>query len=235
MSNPFIRKLDAFVPLSAEHRQEFERLTSHVQHLQPREHIIRQGDVPHVVNVVLSGWVCRYKTLPDGQRQIISIFLPGDMCDPYVFLFDLLEQSLVTLTPVILAKVPAQTIRDMTASGPELTEALWWQMLVITEIQREWTVSLGRRTAVQRLAHLFCEVFARLSAVGLSDGSECDFPLTQSHLADSLGLSQVHINRCLQDLRTTSLVTLRSKRLTINDHERLMDFAAFDPAYLHHR
>ncbi|MGI4765364.1 MAG: Crp/Fnr family transcriptional regulator [Janthinobacterium lividum] len=203
--------------------------------MQPREHIIREGDVPHVVNVVLSGWVCRYKMLPNGQSQIVSLFLPGDMCDPYVFLLGAMEQSLVTLTPVTLAKVPAQTIRTMTASGPELAEALWWQMLIVAEIQREWTVSLGRRTAVQRLAHLFCEVFARLAVVGLSNGSECNFPLTQSHLADILGLSPVHINRCLQDLRTTSLVTLRGKRLTINDHEGLMDLATFDPAYLHRR
>ena len=235
MSNPFLRKLDAFAPLSAEHKQEIERLTSRVLHLEPHEHIIRDGDEPHAVNVVLSGWACRYKTLSNGQRQIVSLFLPGDMCDPYVFLLGTMDQALATLTPVTLAKVPAQAIRDMTASGPELAEALWWQMLIITEIQREWTVSLGRRTAVQRLAHLFCEVSARLAAVGLSDGPDCEFPLTQSDLADALGLSTVHINRSLQDLRATQLITLRSKRLTIHDQEGLMDLAAFDPSYLHHR
>ncbi len=235
MSNPFILKIEGRAPLSAEHRREVERLTTSVQHVGPNSTIYRDGDEPTFVNVVLSGWACRYKVLPDGRRQIIALFLPGDMCDPYVFLLGHRDHALGTLTPVTLARVPAQAIRDLTASGPALAEALWWQTLIAIDIQREWTVSLGRRNAVERLAHLFCEVSARLAEVGLSDGSTCELPLTQADLADALGLSTVHINRVMQELRSSGLVALRNKRLTIHDREGLMDLAMFDPVYLHTR
>ena len=235
MTNPFLRKLERYVPLSAEHRREVERLTTSVQHVGPNSTIYRDGDDPQVVNVVMNGWACRYKLLPDGRRQIVSLFLPGDMCDPYVFLLDAMDQSLGTLTPVTVARVPSQAIRALTDSGPKLAEALWWQMLITVEIQREWTVSLGRRTAVERIAHLFCEVVHRLAGVGLSDGASCEFPLTQSDLADVLGLSTVHVNRSLQDLRTRGLIDYRSRHLVLSDREALMDLAAFDPTYLHAR
>ena len=185
--------------------------------------------------MVLSGWACRYKVLPDGRRSITSLYLPGDMCDPYVFLPGAMEQALGTLTPVILAKVSAQAIRDMTASGSELAEALWGQMLIAVEIQREWTISLGRRNALERLAHLFCEVSARLAEVGLSDGFECEMPLTQTNLADVLGLSTVHVNRSLQQMRASSFIELHDRRLVILDRQKLESLAVFDPAYLHRR
>ena len=235
MSNPFIRRIENRASLSAEHRQKLEALTAYKHHLEPQNDIVQEGEHQLVVNVVLSGWACRYKILPNGRRQIISLFLPGDMCDPYVFLLGAMDHSLGTLTAVTLAKVPATAIRAMTASGPELAEALWWQMLIAIEIQREWTVSLGRRTAVERLAHLFCEVPARLAAVGLSNGLDCEMPLTQTDLADISGLSTVHVNRSLQALRASGLVELRSKRLVIQDHRGLMDLATFDAAYLHGR
>ena len=235
MTNPLVRRLESHAPLSAEHRRVIEELTAQVQHLGSRENIIREGDEPRVVTVVLSGWACRYKVLPDGRRQIVALFLPGDMCDPYVFLLDAMDQSLGTLTPVTLARLPARAIREMTASGPDLAEALWWHTLVDIEIQREWTVNLGRRNALERLAHLFCEISARLVHVGLSNGSDCEMPLTQTDLADATGLSTVHVNRSLQELRANHLIELRAKRLTILDHGGLMDLAMFDPAYLHGR
>ena len=234
MINPFVLKLDNYARLSPEHRLEIEALTAHPLQIPAHESIIQDGDNPHVVNVVLGGWACRYKILPDGRRQIIALFLPGDMCDPYVFLLGAMHQPLAAITPVSLAKVPPHAIRAMTASGPVLAEALWAQTMIAVEIQREWTVNLGRRTAQERLAHLFCEVSSRLVAVGLSNGSECDMPLTQGDLADVTGLSTVHVNRSMQFLRTSGFIELRSKRLTIHDHQGLMDFAMFDPAYLHH-
>lgn len=235
MANPLIRKLEGFAHISHGTRDRLAALTERVQHMDARQSIFRDGDDPTLVDVVLSGWAFRYKALLNGQRQITALLLPGDMCDPYVFLLRSMGHSIGTLTPVTLARVPAQGIRDLSAGGAEFGEALWRQMLQAVEIQREWTVSLGRRTALQRLAHLFCEVTARLNAVGLSDGSECDLPLTQADLADALGLSAVHINRSLQELRASRLIELRNKRLTIHDRQGLMDLAMFDPRYLHGR
>ena len=235
MTNPFVRKLECFAPLSADHRSMVEALTARAVTFDPRKHLVREGDDPLSVNVVMSGWACRSKMLPDGRRQIISLFLPGDMCDPYVFLLGAVGHAIGTLTPCSVAKVPAQSIRDVTASGPRLAEALWWQTLVALEVQREWTVSLGRRNALERLAHLFCEVVARLTAVGVCNGADCDWPLTQLDLADATGLSGVHVNRSIQELRASGLIELRARRLTVVDHVGLTDLAMFDPGYLHLR
>ena len=232
MINPFIRKLESLTRLSDGQRRTLESLTDRVHYIGSRERIIDEGEEPHFVNIVLSGWACRYKLLPDGRRQIIALLLPGDMCDPYVFLLRTMDHALGALSPVTLAKVPAQAIRDLTADGPELAEALWWQMLEAAEIQREWIVSLGRRTAIERLAHLFCEISTRLGALGLVNGADCDMPLTQIDLADAMGISTVHVNRSLQELRASGLIELRGRRLTILDRQELVNLAMFNPAYL---
>ncbi len=233
MTNSFLRKLEGLARLSDRHRHEVEALTARTVRFGPRENMVQEGDEPKSVNVMMSGWACRNKFLADGRRQIVSLFLPGDMCDPYVFLLGAVDYGIRTLTPCTVAKVPAQTIREMTASGPELAEALWWQTLLAIEVQREWTLNLGRRTAVERVAHLFCEIVHRLASVGLSDGTGCDMPLTQTELADMLGLSTVHINRCMGELRASNLIVLHSKRLTLPNPQELMDLAGFDPVYLH--
>ena len=109
------------------------------------------------------------------------------MCDPHVYLLPMMDQSLGTLTPVTLAKMSGPTVRSMAEGSPALAEALNWEVLVSAEIQREWTVSLGRRTALERLAHLLCEISHRVHATGLRNDSDCEFPLTQGDLADALG------------------------------------------------
>ena len=235
MSNPFVRKMENFVRLSPDERRTLEAALDKTHHLAPHKSIITEGDEPHVVNVVLQGWACRYKMLADGRRQIISLLLPGDMCDPHVFLLPVMDQSIATLTSVVLARVPGPTIRALTDRSPALAEALSWEMLSSAEIQREWTVSLGRRTALERLAHLLCEISTRMQATGLRNGSDCEFPLTQTDLADAMGLSTVHVNRTMQELRASGAVEVRSKRLVIHDRDRLEELAMFDPGYLHLR
>jgi CRP-like cAMP-binding protein len=235
MSNPFVRKMENFVRLSSEDRRSLEGAVERTHHLGSRKNIIAEGDEPNLVNVVLQGWACRYKMLPDGRRQIISLLLPGDMCDPHVFLLPVMDQSLGTLTAVVLAKVSGATIRALTERSSALAEALNWEMLASAEIQREWTVSLGRRTALERLAHLLCEISMRMHATGLRNGSDCEFPLTQTDLADAMGLSTVHVNRTMQELKASGAVEVRSKRLVIHDRDRLEELAMFDPGYLHLR
>ena len=235
MSNPFVRKMESFVRLSPDDRRMLESAVERTHRLGSRENIIHEGVEPNVVNVVLDGWACRYKVLLDGRRQIVSLLLPGDMCDPHVFLLPTMDQSLGTITSVTLAKVPGPTIRAMAARSFALAEAMNWEMLVSAEIQREWTVSLGRRTAAERLAHLFCEVATRLQTIGRQNGTDYELPLTQSDLADAMGLSTVHVNRTLQELKARGFVEMRSKRLIIHDRDGLQGLALFDPGYLHRR
>ena len=233
MPHHFIRKLEGFTHLSYENRQALEGLARHVQQVGPDRDIIREGDSPAHVNLILEGWACRYKQLEDGRRQIISFFVPGDMCDTHVFVLREMDHSIGTLTPVRLAQIPRDALLDLTDRHPRITRALWWETLVTAAIQREWTVNLGQRSGIERLAHLFCELFLRLRAVGLTDGDTCPLPITQNEIADAMGQTSVHVNRTLQEMRGMGLIILKGKRLTILDMDRLQRVALFNPNYLH--
>lgn len=201
--------------------------------VEPRADIVEEGEDPRSVNVIQSGWACRYRQFEDGRRQIISLLLPGDCCDPHIFLLDRRDHAIGALTPVSIARIGATAMAELMSRNAALDLAFHREALAASAIQREWTVSLGRRSGVERLAHLFCELHVRLSAVGLADGTSCPMPLTQPDLADALGQTTVHINRTLQDVRAARLLTLKSRRLTLLDPDGLRRLAKFDPSYLH--
>lgn len=211
-----------------------ERLVrKNVRELAARRDLVREGEKPHAVNVVLDGWACRYKQLPDGRRQIVSFFLPGDLCDANVFILREMDHTIGAITRVQYAEISPADFEDLMASSPRITQALWWHELVIAAIQREWTTNVGQRTAYERLAHLFCELFIRLRTVGLTDDKSCEFPLTQIDLADATGLTSVHVNRTIQELRRDGLIELHSRRLAIPDLGALMNACMFNSNYLH--
>lgn len=233
MSNPLVRKLENFVRLSPEEKQALEKIAQPARRLGAREDVIRDGERPRHVHVVLEGWACRYKQLEDGRRQVISIFLPGDLCDPHVFVLRKMDHSLGTLTPVVLAEISESAIREIAVQFPRVAEALWWEVLVTAAIHREWLVNVGRRTALERVAHLLCEVYFRQAAVGRAKEGRCELPITQVELADALGLSAVHVNRTLRELRLSGLIDWRGKTLAIPDVDALTRIARFSPDYLH--
>ncbi|BAM88917.1 putative transcriptional regulator, Crp/Fnr family [Bradyrhizobium oligotrophicum S58] len=184
--------------------------------------------------MILTGWAARYKSLADGRRQIVNFVLPGDTCDAQIYLLERLDHSIAALTSISYAELDRDRFESLLAADRRLAEALWCETLSNAAIQREWTLNLGRRDAFERVAHLLCEVMARLRVVGLIDGNSCAFPITQMDLADATGLSVVHVNRTLQELRSAGLIVLRDRTLTIRDPEALMDAALFDPDYLHY-
>jgi len=232
--NPLSLHLSAFGKLSNADRDLLDDMIGkRVRVLPARHDIIREGDKPNYINVVLDGWAQRYKQLADGRRQILSFFVSGDLCDANVFILKAMDHSISTITPVRLAEISKQDFRQMVDASPRIAEALWWAELVTVAIQREWTTNIGQRTAYERIAHLFCELFVRLSAVGLTDGCECEFPLTQTDIADATGLTQVHVNRTIQEMRRDGLIDLRNRRLTVHHLHRLMEVALFNPNYLH--
>ena len=234
VSNPLILKMEQFVQLSFEEKHALVLATSDgVRQIAARGDIIREGDRPQTLNLVLSGWACRYKHLEDGRRQIISFVLPGDICDSHVFVLRQMDHSIGSLTPVTYAQLPRRRVEEITARYPRINQAFWWDALVTAAIQREWTVSLGQRHALERMAHLMCEIFLRLRGVGLTEGNSCDLPLTQAGLADAMGLSVVHVNRTLQELRAMKLIVLKGRTLTIPHLAALQDAAQFNPNYLH--
>ena len=226
--------LEAFTKLSQQDRTLIEGLIrKNVREVPARRDIVREGEKPRAVNVVLEGWACRYKQLPDGRRQVVSFFIPGDLCDANVFILREMDHSIGAITKVRYAEIMPSDFEDMMAQSPRITQALWWHELVTAAVQREWTTNVGQRTAYERIAHLLAELFLRLRAVGLTNGDSCDFPLTQNDLADAAGLTAVHVNRTLQDLRRNELIVLEHKHLTIPDIKRLKEVAMFNPNYLH--
>lgn len=234
VSNPLVDKLNRFVSLSPADRNVINRVTSErIRHFETREDVVREGDKPEHINLVLSGWACRYKVLEDGRRQIIAFFLPGDLCDLNVFVLRQMDHSIGAITPITIAEISRAGFDDLMSAHQRLPQALWWEQLVVAAIQREWAVNLGQRNATERVAHLFCELFIRLEVVGLTRGTTCDLPLTQAELAEATGLSPVHVNRTLQELRGLGLIVLRDRVLTIPSFEALADAALFNANYLH--
>ncbi|WP_420135607.1 Crp/Fnr family transcriptional regulator [Rhodopseudomonas sp.] len=233
MDHPFLRKLRHGAQLTKEDEVLLASLLEPARAISAREDVAEEGSEPFSLPLIVDGWACRYSTLENGQRQIISLFVPGDLCEPFGMLPRFMDHSVATLTPVMMTPVRVAPIKAAVLASPRIEEALWWDLLVATAIDREHLVSLGRRTATERLGHLFCELHLRLEMVGLVEGLSYEMPVTQADLGDLLGLSMVHVNRSLQELRRTGLMSLRGRRLTIHDLEGLRELSFFDDGYLH--
>ena len=233
MPQAFIAKLERFSKLSGEDKQAILSAIARPRKLSAKADIIREGERPEFVNLITSGWAYRYKELEDGRRQIVALFLPGDLCDLNVFILREMDHSVGCLTDVEFVELSRDALEQLTLNHPRITQALWWETLVTTAIQREWTANVGQRQAFERMAHLFCEIYVRLNAVGLTRDGLCDFPMTQQELGEATGLSSVHVNRTLQELRAADLIVLKDKTLHIPDLEALQRAAMFNPNYLH--
>lgn len=226
-------RLEAFTRLSSDDRAAIQKVSRVSRVVPARRDVIREGEKPKNILLMVDGWACRYKSLPDGRRQIIAFFVPGDLCDLNIHVLNEMDHSLGAITRLSVADISPDDMDALTASCPRITQALWWESLVQQSIQREWTLNIGQRTAYERIAHLLVELFLRLRSVKLTQGDSCDFPLTQTDIADATGLTAVHVNRTLQELRREGLIELEKRRLRIPRLDRLMDAAMFNPNYLH--
>lgn len=209
------------------------QLVSEVREYRSRTTFINSGERIYHSTILLDGIMCRYKDLQNGQRQIAELHVPGDFADLHSFSLKRLDHSIMTLTPCRVALVPHERLQRLTEEHPHLTRVYWFSTNLDAAIHREWELSLGRRDAVARVAHLFCELHARLALVGMVDETGYRLKLTQSDLAECLGLTPVHINRSLRSLREAGLVTFRSSRVELHDLGGLQKVAEFDPAFLY--
>ena len=228
-----IRKLESIAILSAAEREAIQSLPMKARTLPPRQDIVRDGDKPSQCCLVVSGWTCRYKLAGEGKRQIFSFHIAGDTPDLQSLHIHTMDHSLCTITQATIGFIPHESLRDLTARFPGVAAILWRDTLIEAGIFREWMVGMGRRSAFERIAHLFCELYLKLQAVGLAEGYRCPLPLTQVDLSDALGLSSVHVNRVLQEMRARSLITLRGQTLVLEAWDELVRVSEFDPAYLH--
>ena len=231
--NILIRKLRSISPLADDEKQCLATLQFSTRSVAADQDIVREGDRPLECCLVLEGFLCRYKLTAEGKRQIVSFHLPGDIPDLQSLHLKVMDHSLMTLTPSKLAFVPHESITTVIHRCPPVADVLWRDTLIDAAVFREWMIGIGRRSAQTRIAHLLCEVMVRMRAVGLADGQRCELPITQAELGDALGLSTVHVNRSLKELREKGLITLRGSVLTAEDWDGLKGAGEFDPTYLH--
>ena len=232
-TNPLIRKLENVFRLTDEEKAADANLPIQVADIRADQDIVREGDRPSRCCLVLEGFTCTYKVTGQGKRQIMAFHIPGDIPDLQSLHLKVLDNSLGTITRCRVGFIQHEALRDLCQRQGRITSAFWRETLIDAAVFREWMVSIGRREALARVAHLFCEVLLRMRAVGLTQGDTCDWPITQAEIGDALGLSTVHVNRTLQELRAAGLIRLEDRTLTVLNWEELKRVGDFDPTYLH--
>lgn len=234
LDSPFARKLSAFVRLSENDLAVMSDLYRRRRHFAVGTDMIHQGQIDQPAYVLASGWACSYKILPGGTRQIVDFQIPGDFLGLRSVLFRTSDHNVEPVTPVQASEVKQRDLLAAFAQTPRLATAVLWAASRDEAMVVEHLVDLGRRTATERMAHFLLEMGARLRLVGMADLSGYPCPLSQYLLADALGLSAVHVNRVLRELREEGLLTFQKGRVAFDDYEALVEFAGFDRAYLDH-
>lgn len=230
--DPLLARLEAFADLRDGEKALLGAVSRDVHKFRAKRHIIKEGERPERVHLIIDGWAARYKVLKNGSRQIVAFLLPGDFCDLHVAILGHMDHGIVALTDCKVALIKSDEIDELTSGHGNLARALWWGTLVDEAILRSWVLN-SRRNAYQRVAHILCELHARLKLIGMVSDGQFDLPLTQEEIADATGLTLVHTNRTLQRLRREHLIKLANGLLTVLDAEALRFAAEFDPNYLH--
>ena len=226
------RKLRSFDAVSDDEVRVLEQTLRGLRHFDAGQDLVSAEERPAHSTILLEGWAARARTLENGARQITAIHIPGDFVDLHSFLLHKMDHSVVALTPCRAALAPHDRLKRITETEPHLTRLLWLNTLVDAGIHRTWIVGMGRLSAAGHLAQLLCELYVRLKAVGLARDFEFELPLTQPAVADALGMSLVHVNRTLRELRAQKLVSWRGRSVRLLDWDRLAAEAQFDPTYL---
>ena len=228
-----IRKLQISTRLDPDDIRAIEQLPITVKELPPHTAIVREGEQPAQSCLLVEGFACRSKTTDAGKRQILSIHIAGDIPDLQSLHLHVMDHDVTTLARSVVGFIPHEALRAITRERPTIAEALWRDTLIDAAMFREWIVNVGRRSAVVRLAHLLAETGTRLQRLGLAAGDRFELPMTQLDIADALGLTPVHVNRVVQELRRAGLLELRKHSVFLPDLPRLKELGDFDDLYLH--
>lgn len=232
LNSPLTRKLLAFVALTEVDLDTLARFHRRRRTFLPGHEMIHEGQSNASAFILAEGWALSHKILPDGERQIVDVQIPGDFLGLRSVLFRTADHSIEAVTRIEASEVLATDILDAFAHAPRLATAVLWAASRDEAMVVEHLVNIGRRSAEERMAHFLLELGSRLMLVGLADKTGFACPLTQYHLADALGLSAVHVNRVLRHLRDDGLVTFQKGQVVFDDIERLREMAGFDTAYL---
>lgn len=231
-NKPLALKLGAFVALSEAELSILEGLHKRRRTFVAGRDLVHQGQTDHAAYILDSGWACSYKLLHDGQRQIVDFQIPGDFLGLRSVVLHISDHSIEPVTDIEVTEVHVSDLLEVFSHTPRLATAVLWAASRDEAMVVEHLVGIGRRDAAERMAHFLLELGARLSLVGLGSRAGYACPLTQYLLADAIGLSAVHVNRVLRQLREQGLVTFRDGFVTFDDYERLVEFADFEMTYL---
>jgi CRP-like cAMP-binding protein len=232
VETPLARKLSKFVDLSSDELACLADLQSRRRAVAAMTEIVYEGQTDHGVWILQEGWANSYKLVPSGNRQIIGFPLPGDFMGLRSILLRTSDHSFESLTNAVISEVPRQRLIDMFQRFPRLAAAILWATSRDEAMVVEHLVNIGRRSAIERVAHLFLELGHRLGMIGLVSSSGFACPLNQYVLADALGLSAIHVNRVLRQLRERGLITVKAHQVIIHDLDGLKDLAGYDSGYL---
>lgn len=233
MIDVHLKKLRRRIEISSEEEKAIRGLVAETRRVRADEILVRAGEELNTSLMLLNGWLARAKDLPGGERQVTELHVAGDFADLHGFTLKHLDHDVLAMSDCTIAVVPHERLQDLTDRHPRLARVYWFMTNIDAAIHREWALSLGQRSAISRMAHLFCELHVRLDVVGLTSHRGYDFPLTQRELSECLGLTVVHANRTIQELRRRSLIELENRQLTILDRRGLEGVAQFDPTYLY--
>lgn len=227
-------KLERRAPLSAADRQAILALPCQIRSIEPAGYLVREGDPPEFCSLVVDGFAFRQKLTSHGARQILSFHVPGDLLDlPSLFL-KVADHSIQTLVRSEIAFIPIAALQQLALDRPAIGRAMWVDALIDGSIFREWILNVGRRDARGRVAHLLCEIVARMRAADLIDSDDgFELPMTQEQLADATGLTPVHVNRTLQALKADGLIGRAGRTISIPNWASLRAAADFNRRYLH--
>jgi CRP-like cAMP-binding protein len=228
-----LERLERHRKFDAEDRAAVLALPHSLRKLRAHEHLIREGEPAENSCLLLSGFLCRHKIIVDGQRQIVSVHMAGDMVNMQNSLLKKADHNVQALTDAEVALIPGRAIIDLAMARPNVAMAMWLDTLIDGSIFREWIANVGRRDARTKTAHILCEFAVRQERAGLAARGRYDLPMTQEQLGDALGLTPVHVNRTLKALEQAGLISRKRRSVTIADWDALRAAGDFDPAYLH--
>lgn len=223
------RKLSAFIALSDQELEVLAQLQTGPFRVQAGKELVHEGQAGHMAYILLAGWVSSYKLLPNDGRQVIRFPLPGDWIGLRSVLLRTSDHSFAALTDAVVSAIAASRVRRLFEDVPRLGAAILWATSQDEAMVVEHLVSVGRRNAIERTAHFFLELHERLQLIGLADDRTFDCPLNQYILADALGLSAIHVNRVLRQLRERALLTLKGHSVEIHDKQALVTLAGYQP------
>lgn len=232
-SEIWLKRLRTSAVLDEDDERYLRELPVSLKRLESNQGVVATGDRPSVCCLVVDGFVLRSKSVAEGKRQILAFHQPGDIPDLQSLYLHVLDHDVSTLGDCVLGFIPHGPLRDLIRKRPNVAEVLWRETLIDAAIFREWICNVGPRSGVSRLAHLMLEIYTRLKAIGRAPSASFRLPVTQALLGEAIGMSAVHVNRILQQLRGERLLDFSNGVVTIYDERKLKDVGDFDPLYLH--